>query len=270
MYIITHSHRDKKPPLGSQINWSHPLSKGLVGCWLMNEGGGNPVNLVTRDAFVVNQATWVNTKRGAGMRVASDTSSPGLSLVASNDFKKNNVTIVWFGSYFSIVGGVPNTRLFSVDYDNANSAPYISYGFLRSADYTIGFGWNNGSYQSYVTGDIVSYNKPIMAVLAIGSKADSYIDGVLKNSSSAVGNISYSATTRILVGNNSSIPVLTNSDIYYGLIYSRALSPSEIQQLYIEPYCFIAPQRRRFFSTSGTPPVVEEETVGYMYGNKYW
>ena len=31
---------DSCPPLGSQINWGHPLSKGLVGCWLMNEGRG--------------------------------------------------------------------------------------------------------------------------------------------------------------------------------------------------------------------------------------
>ena len=28
------------PPLGARINWSHPINRGLVGCWLMNEGGG--------------------------------------------------------------------------------------------------------------------------------------------------------------------------------------------------------------------------------------
>ncbi len=30
----------QKPPLGTPINWGHPLAQGLVGCWLMNEGGG--------------------------------------------------------------------------------------------------------------------------------------------------------------------------------------------------------------------------------------
>jgi hypothetical protein len=30
-----------KPPLGAQLNRSHPLAQGLVGCWLFNEGGGN-------------------------------------------------------------------------------------------------------------------------------------------------------------------------------------------------------------------------------------
>jgi len=30
-----------KPPLGTPLNKHHPLSKGLVGAWLMNEGRGN-------------------------------------------------------------------------------------------------------------------------------------------------------------------------------------------------------------------------------------
>lgn len=34
----------QKPPLGSQIDFSHPLAKGLVGCWLFNEGSGIKVH----------------------------------------------------------------------------------------------------------------------------------------------------------------------------------------------------------------------------------
>ena len=34
----------QKPLLGKQINWSNPLAKGLVGCWVMNEGSGLFVN----------------------------------------------------------------------------------------------------------------------------------------------------------------------------------------------------------------------------------
>lgn len=33
----------QKPLLGVQINWADPLSKGLVGCWLMNERSGGKV-----------------------------------------------------------------------------------------------------------------------------------------------------------------------------------------------------------------------------------
>ena len=33
----------QKPPLGVQINRAHPLARGLIGCWLFNEGGGDKV-----------------------------------------------------------------------------------------------------------------------------------------------------------------------------------------------------------------------------------
>ena len=33
-----------KPPKGAMLNRGHPLARGLVGCWLMNEGGGKIVN----------------------------------------------------------------------------------------------------------------------------------------------------------------------------------------------------------------------------------
>ena len=39
----------KKPPLGSQIDWSHPLSTGIVGYWLFNEGSGNKINDISNN-----------------------------------------------------------------------------------------------------------------------------------------------------------------------------------------------------------------------------
>lgn len=33
-----------KPPVGTEINISHALANGLVGCWLFNENSGNTAN----------------------------------------------------------------------------------------------------------------------------------------------------------------------------------------------------------------------------------
>ena len=33
-----------KPPINAQLNLDHPLAKGLVGAWLMNEGSGNLIH----------------------------------------------------------------------------------------------------------------------------------------------------------------------------------------------------------------------------------
>ncbi len=52
----------QKPLLGRQINWAHPLAKGLIGCWVMNEGSGNKLfNLVNREYNLdfVNSPIWV-------------------------------------------------------------------------------------------------------------------------------------------------------------------------------------------------------------------
>lgn len=55
-----------KPPVGAAyIDWSHPLARGLVGCWLFNEGAGSPANLVKRRSAVTSGTpTWTQGRRG--------------------------------------------------------------------------------------------------------------------------------------------------------------------------------------------------------------
>jgi len=40
MNFLSKRFGQNKPPVGSQIDWGHPLARGLVGCWLLNEGAG--------------------------------------------------------------------------------------------------------------------------------------------------------------------------------------------------------------------------------------
>jgi len=49
-----------KPPLGSLPNFGHPLTRGLVGLWLMNEGGGNIVQDLSGNGYIgtLNDVTW--------------------------------------------------------------------------------------------------------------------------------------------------------------------------------------------------------------------
>jgi len=50
-------HLLQKPLLGVPVNWSHPLARGLVGCYLMNEGGGNKIYDLSGNQ---NRGTFVN------------------------------------------------------------------------------------------------------------------------------------------------------------------------------------------------------------------
>ena len=59
-----------KPPLGSQIQFGHPLATGLIGCWLFNEDGGNIVQDPIRGTigtFSGTGLTWVPGKFGSAI-----------------------------------------------------------------------------------------------------------------------------------------------------------------------------------------------------------
>ena len=61
-----------KPPLGTQLNYSHPLSQGLVGYWLMNEGSGNQLNdlsLNGNDLAFYNTPQWVTGESGRAIEL---------------------------------------------------------------------------------------------------------------------------------------------------------------------------------------------------------
>jgi len=55
-----------KPPYWKCINHSHPLARGLVGCWAFNEGTGNRVNDLARqdNAGTITGALWTPGEDG--------------------------------------------------------------------------------------------------------------------------------------------------------------------------------------------------------------
>jgi hypothetical protein len=55
-----------KPPIGSVINPNHPLSQGLVGCWLFNERTGNRIYDLSKDNHgnLLNGPIWNSANNG--------------------------------------------------------------------------------------------------------------------------------------------------------------------------------------------------------------
>ena len=83
---ITHG---RKPPYGQvRLNRNHPLARGLVGCWLMNESGGNTVYDLSGNRHhgaLVNGPSW--TGEGIGFDSAS---SQEINLGDNDDFSFTN------------------------------------------------------------------------------------------------------------------------------------------------------------------------------------
>lgn len=228
-----------KPPMGSQINWGHPLAQNLVGCWLMNEGGGLFVrDSARRNDGVISGALWQSSLKGKV-----------LYFDGTDDYIDNS-TLTSITGDFTLVcwadddGSASfNTLLSSKSIGNSGWT-FRSEQFNNTGKVGITW-WGVGDY---VTNIATPSGWAFYA--AVHNNSNNTVDIYVNNSSQrlVVGNIlTHSNGLVIGAGHRAGgyvVASFMNGKIAHTYIYNRALSPSEIQQLYSEPYCFIQPKRR--------------------------
>jgi len=233
-----------KPPLGAQINPAHPLSKGLISGHIMNESGGNKAYDISgnNNHFTFNGgATWAAGKFGPAVKFdgstgylsASDAGFPASGAVRTFSCwisRQANSTKA-FASYGK-PGNATGGATFQEFIPLTNSS-----GTTGFSNYGLGF---NGT-------KVIPLNTWAHYVLVVkGASSQSlYINGALD----ANGVLSI---LTVLNGNyvlgcrwdgNSSRTEFNQVSIDIPLMYNRALSASEIQQLYQQPFCFMQPSR---------------------------
>jgi hypothetical protein len=238
-----------KPPQGSVIDWGHPLANGLVGCWLLNENGTNSIADLTSSLKIplVNSAYWNISSFGVG--VVSNAYNMGGRLVGLPEKLKptTSLTLIWRGKILGDhLDAAFQPDLVGVAPDNLDSNPYACYRIFRVGNDqdALACGWNNGatSYRSLTTQDMVATGGSYFFAMTHGGGAVKfYKNGLLVNSTTTnVGTITYTANATLSFGRggkdyNQYSNTITNQII----IYNKVLSPSEIKQLYDDPYCFI-------------------------------
>lgn len=218
----------QKPLLGQQIDWSHPLSKSLVGCWIMNEGSGDRISDLSGNgndgtAYIGGESFWRPGKlhfdgstndRIAIDNVISISNQWTVSMRCAKVSHNNNGMIMGNeGSdnrYIFLYGGSDKLNV-KLDGDLCSFTGITDYTQLRT--YTI-------------------VQKGI-------SNRDLYLDGVFYQNNAVT-------TTNPLIINTIGNGYLNTTfsyggDIYYIYIHNRALTPQEITQLYIDPYCMFMP-----------------------------
>jgi len=227
-------HPYEKPMYGVLLNPYHPLAQGLIGCWLFNEGGGNTV---------------------------FDLSGYGNHGTLGGSTKPSwQVGIKGLGMYFDTAGSYINTGSDSI----LNPLHQISIAALI---YPTGWGSGNnfgriiqrfdgtttaydlylrytGNFRFAASGDFVqtadgsiSLDNPYLLVGTYdGSNLNAYINGNLSASEPETGDI-YSVDTDTVIGNNNDFNRTFAGYIFFVFLYERALSSSEVAQLYENPYC---------------------------------
>ncbi len=218
-----------KPPLGSQIQAGHPLAQGLVGAWLMNEGGGSCVNDLSGNpnTGTIIGATWVGGKFGSCL--IFDGSSTYVSMGnGSGVFSAQNMTIsVWALSHTA----TPADYAKVIFHYNSGNRIYLQYGTSSTPQMT----WQVGdSVLSYAVNLEEMVWKNYVMVLRAGTDLSIYLNGSYVSSVTIAGPTAFSNWH---LGRND----LGESSYWDGLIddvriYHRALPAAEVQELYVRPF----------------------------------
>ena len=229
-----------KPLRGLQVNWSHPLARGLAGCWLLNEAAGKTVadyGLRRKHGAFQYSTTaplWKPGEHGSCLEFGSeryvacgtgkfgwDTTNE-LSVVAYVNPAASQGSIIFARSAFVRpvrLSGYPGGKVRWWVGTNGTSCNIIST--LAHA--------TDGSEWIHAVGTWREHDGRV------------YINGNLENSESASnGNLSFVSDSQA-VGIGGTYEAgnyydCWNGRIEYVLVYNRALSPAEIKWLYREPF----------------------------------
>jgi len=217
-----------RPLPGAQINQSHPLAKGLVGCWLMNEQAG--IRCIDSSPYG-NHGTMV----GFGVP-ANSRSSQGIKFDGVDD-----CIDIANQALFNFYGGSCSVWVKSNDYIGSHiivrTPQYVLFSSGMSFNVfasSVSQGWHGAGSKSDSI-DLSVWDNFVYSYNSTNNLTIICKNGVLIYSSYIIttGNLSM-VDTVFTVGREGSN--YWNGSINDMRIYSRALNKDEIKELYLNPY----------------------------------
>lgn len=267
-----------KPPVGAQLNWGHPLMRGLVAAFLCNEGAG----LVLNDMTFRNPGPMTNIpSSGQGGAWQNIPGRPGITGTAANfrnNFPGGPATCL---NLYNNPPAVSIATQFYARSDQGHFNGVVQWGSNGPTNGAVGleFDFNNLSAgiscsmaipgdARFVTygapGDFSQINTHVVFVVDPGGTLGPqgltlYVNGIWVGFTLVTAPIDWvdSVTPNIVLGNGA------NGDIGQVLLYNRALTAGEAQMLYVDPYCIVSPQSGRVRS-SGLPIPVMPPLIGNL------
>lgn len=246
----------QRPPLGVQVEYGHPLARGLRFAGLLGEGGGGGVDLITGSIGTLGSGMgWTHREPGVVMN-HSGGSTGGTSFETKPQWEVGGSTegrcswLAWVHATWGAPGYNPcwlanrgGTTRYSCHIGNGNGETTVLGMF------------NNSVYRTITHGGF-SKNAWHLIGLTI-SAADvmtGYVDGV------PVGTVGSTETSNqsglpLNIGASTGTSESWQGYIHTVLINERDYSADEMRWLYEEPYAFLSNRSiTRYLARAGTPP----------------
>ena len=257
-----------KPKPGVRIDPLHPLSRGLVGCWLFNEGAGSVLYDISgggHHGTLTNMeppTDWVGSLHGGG-----------LYFDGANDYVDTNLTVdltlFSIAFWFKTTETSDNTRFIGRFSEGGANDPYVLISYETNYQ-GIKASLKDDDGDTRTIDGSTDINDDVwrhcVFTLAPGGVGTIYINGVLDGTAigAALGTFSANGENFFLGAYNSkgtagAFITVTFDDVRF---YTRALSVQEIQQLYHDPYCnLLRIPIRRYWGIA--PPRIPRPPAAY-------
>lgn len=235
-----------KPLLGSSVDWSHPLARGLVGVWLLNEGAGSVLlNPVSGVSGIRQSAPWA-TGPLTGPALAFDGSTSwfdGGSYASIDNLTQLSVVFWMFVTDDEVSQSILDKGLLA---DQSGwkimvNGALASIRFIRRFD-TIPLVHDQNIFaQSFANRwvqVVVTHNGGQVAT----DDAKIYFDGIVGSETGSptngVGSTVDDSSLSLRVGKSQLNDQFLDGSLDHVLLYNRPLSPLEVQALYVDPFAF--------------------------------
>jgi hypothetical protein len=225
-----------KPTRGIQLNRNHPLARGLVGYWLLNEGTGRMVfDLSGNNAVgqLQGDPSWTAGRFGSTL----DFDGSGDFITVEN-YTKADISVktisAWINSRdlttWDRIVGMPNTA--------TNKWTIVIY------NNGIGYDDNAANNMAVSTNILLTNTWSHIAVVDNGTIGETkiYLDGVLQSVTEEVNNCGVGGSQLCIGARTTQTANYFNGFIDNVMIFDRILSAAEIAHLYREPFCMFERQ----------------------------
>jgi hypothetical protein len=252
MGLISPAHN--KPWLGVPINWGDPLARGLVGCWLMNEGTGDKVYDLSgngKTGSFVGSTGFKSARFGSG--VEFDGTDSVINLGTIHNFTTQPFTYSCWVNFDTLQAGTNPTILWKGNWEDCGY--YWCVNKVSNPTQALVFFTNNQLLTPKVVSTATASNIIqvgqwyFLVVTRDGTSVRLYVNGVDKTDTAGSHIDPGTASGKSLIcGAYESTYSNIDGKFDHLMCYNRALSATEVQQLYMAPFRMFERPSIEFYS----------------------